>query len=254
MFAPPPTFRRAASACVRGVTLVEMLVAVGLVGILLSLIVGSVGLMRERAGQTTCLVNLRQAAAALLAYTVENQTRFPFSVQPLDRDVSNSPNLFWPDILVRKGYAESLGVFFCPKQTKRPQPLFAPYVGYGVNRYGLMPHYSPDFTAQGYEPVSTLVLREPHRVMMLAESETIHQPNDGWYEFWAAFSMLSQGDDQQLMVVPRHGGRASIAFADGHVESLHVRKELYGKTADQHPRNYPWVEAIYTKKSTYQPK
>ena len=60
-----------------GFTLVELLIVMAIIGILVSLLAPQLGSIRERAERAKCAANLRNLAAAVQSYTVENDNRFP---------------------------------------------------------------------------------------------------------------------------------------------------------------------------------
>ena len=61
----------------RGFTLVELLVVIGIIAVLISILLPSLSRAREAANRVACLANLRQLAAATLAYVAENRQRLP---------------------------------------------------------------------------------------------------------------------------------------------------------------------------------
>ena len=70
-----PTGRRTR----RGFTLVELLVVIGIIAVMVSILLPSLGRAREAANQTECLSNLRQLGAAFVMYTNENKGKFPYA-------------------------------------------------------------------------------------------------------------------------------------------------------------------------------
>ncbi len=235
----------------RALSMVEVLVALAIVFVLVLLGGASFSVAGKRSREVACLGNLKQVAAALLAYTVENNGKFPRSVF---RDPSilppHYPNVFWSDLLIRHHYVATKELFFCPEQKERAPNLFLAYSGYGVNRYGLMPN---EADPAGYQPARMVQLKYPSRVAMLAETEVPSQEYDGWYEFYPRYASLTRPDDRELSIYPRHGARAAVAYADGHVTMTHVRKDFYGKTSNT--RDFPWACDVYTIRNfSYEPK
>jgi prepilin-type N-terminal cleavage/methylation domain-containing protein len=61
----------------RAFTLVELLVVIGIIGLLISLLLPTVRIAQDRARRTECSARLRQLTAAVAAYAVENKGRVP---------------------------------------------------------------------------------------------------------------------------------------------------------------------------------
>jgi len=68
---------------IRGFTLVELLVVIGLIAILIAILLPVLNKAREQARQVVCASNMRQIAAAALMYAGENgRLPVPFAVKP----------------------------------------------------------------------------------------------------------------------------------------------------------------------------
>jgi prepilin-type N-terminal cleavage/methylation domain-containing protein/prepilin-type processing-associated H-X9-DG protein len=81
-----------------GLTLVELLVVLGIIGVLIGILIPVLVSMRRASASTTCQSNLRQLSVALLNYSSQSNGRFPPN--------SGESGLFWFDIdRVLKPYA-----------------------------------------------------------------------------------------------------------------------------------------------------
>ena len=63
----------------RGFTLVELLVVIGIIAVLISLLLPTLGKAREQANRTKCLSNIRQLGIANQMYLTINNNWLPFS-------------------------------------------------------------------------------------------------------------------------------------------------------------------------------
>ncbi|HMO27290.1 MAG TPA: prepilin-type N-terminal cleavage/methylation domain-containing protein, partial [Tepidisphaeraceae bacterium] len=74
----------------RGFTLVELLVVIGIIALLLSILLPTLGRAREAANTVKCLANLRSIGQAMMIYTTENKGAIPGSANTSSRHFYNA--------------------------------------------------------------------------------------------------------------------------------------------------------------------
>jgi prepilin-type N-terminal cleavage/methylation domain-containing protein/prepilin-type processing-associated H-X9-DG protein len=66
------------SQCRAAFTLVELLVVIGIIGLLISILLPALGRARQQANKVACESNLRQIGQAMVLYTMDNQGALPY--------------------------------------------------------------------------------------------------------------------------------------------------------------------------------
>ena len=191
----------------RAFTLVELMVAVAVIGILAGVLLPVLSRARETARRTRCLSNSRQLALATDAYREDNRDWYP----PMW--VADSPPTRWMNLL--KVYVESYDMYDCPssKHTKCPwDPEI--YMAYGMNVYnfgGVCMWYS----------VQADSVEVPTQTILFADAI------DGKYYVGSG----SRFRDPVQFVDYRHTDGFVAGFFDGHTEHLRqTAKRLWSLT------------------------
>jgi prepilin-type N-terminal cleavage/methylation domain-containing protein/prepilin-type processing-associated H-X9-DG protein len=227
-----------------GFTLIELLVVVGIVAVLIAILLPVLGRARAQANRAVCLSNIRQLGAAILMYCNDNKGYFPTAAWT-DDGLSHmhypedwihwQANRNITDSAIAKyvGRGEKLkSLLRCPvdsfdgrKTRTSSVPGQGPYLySYGMNTnmarnwrpYGLYPHSSK--ITQWRVPSKKIVLGEPNPVWVLEPLFGYTVPLAQRHGS-AVFHGNVPGFPQLLYGV-KNGSNASIAFLDGHVESL----------------------------------
>ena len=232
-------------------TLMELLVVIGIIGILAALLLPAISQSKGRALRIQCANNVRQLGMGLQAYVTENNS-YPLSVK---RDY---PNHFttWRVALQRTEFATENstnrisyswmveGVWKCPAADKPSDwPTGVWYLSYGYNGYGLRVtkdtnslglggHIFYDGTNGTAPPIDELDVASPSEMMAIADG---FSGGNGIIEDHGGFGRT--GDLQDFFgggtkrAYARHQGKANVVFCDGHVESPTLQF-LFDDTSD----------------------
>lgn len=184
----------------RGWTLVEVLVAVFIVGILAGLVVPTATKAMARANMAKCQSNLRQIGVALNLYKADN-ARLPQSWDG---------SAFWFNRLVSGGYLGDRRVLTCPAQR-----LTDPYTAMNLNVKG---GYGMTYLTFWYPAVSNTD-RDGYflasRLKKLSEWPIVI---DADYPQVGGLENPQADSDRQQRFTARHAGMANLLMMDGHVE------------------------------------
>lgn len=228
--------------CALAFTLVELLVAMAIVGILASLLLTAVSKARSRAGGMTCLNNLKQLGAAFVMYHSDSFERFP---APGSRSVYGPQPEDWIWWQYGRDVNRSTIAPFVSKFNARLFSCSADREGLRLQQLGLVPGdpYPFSYALTSY-PVtnevnpgmSTIITKErkayyfrsssistpSHKIMLVEEDRgTIDDPR--WVPVGPKTNLVAQ----------RHERRGFVAFADGHVQKV---SERFGLNPDN---NFP---------------
>ena len=232
----------------KGFTLIELLVVIAIIAILAALLLPALSSAKKKAQQAACINNQKQLALGMQMYLGDNNDTFPgiasrhYGYQPEDwiywrTNTSLYPTFDKSPILTSIPGLQKPGLR-CPMDTSDADRI-ANVMNDG---YGIYP-FSYSFTGYGLDPnsqnfgMSTVVdtssgspviylfkegaVRNPSSKIMLAEepgSLSSKDSPDG-------NALISDGRwipapingfTADLLTV-RHGGKADVAFADGHV-------------------------------------
>jgi len=206
-----------------GFTLVELLVVVGIIGVLVALLLPAVMAARQAATRTQCASQLRQLGLAILQYADRNRGYFPETSDTAWRDLKRS----W--IYTLGPYMENVdSVRICPDDPARKERLAGKSTSYVVNDYIATDH--PQAMKRLYDMQST------SRNILIFEGSDLRGA-DTTYDHAHATDWFTDRNVSKGLVWPfvlqdiqpdRHGGGdeqhtsggANYLYADGHVELI----------------------------------
>lgn len=226
----------------RAFTLTELLVVIALISLLAALLLPALATARARARQAACASNLRQIAAAWLAYAQDYDETFPLS--------QFGPESGWQaavDPYLRSGGAARIvttaqdaapSVFVCPEYDRlppawdgsgpdgapgyfdpaRPDASRFPLRSYAPNIYVSSAYWAlgQGWAAKFGEPATLASLGQAAQLVMLAEN------------YGAAPESWGPAVVNYHMAGTRHAGGANLALCDGHVKWFRGGSPQYG--------------------------
>ena len=218
-------------------TLVELLVAVAVIGILAALLLAAAAQAKAKALQIQCANNVRQLGLALQGFVTDH------NVYPLF--ISEHPGSWVADLQhselstatnrVSSGKYLSEGVWKCPAAF-RPYsfPQGTGYVSYGYNTYGMSAQTDSNLLGIGGHnvwdfqqtarwpapPVNENEIASPSEMMAIGDGFEGGNGviRDGLFALWRTYGVQDYlGSSKRSHA--RHRGKANVVFCDSHVES-----------------------------------
>ena len=227
----------------RAFTLIELLVVIAIIAILAAILFPVFAQAREKARQTTCASNLRQASIGVLGYVQDFDETYPFANYPVT--VGTNPlgptldRVHWYQAVepyFKVGYnplnsGKAQSVWTCPDYDKTANDKFGnnPAWSYSWNA-NLGPAQAPGtpLSWQQTPPKTLADVQFPTQTVLVSEGIGRRV-----YTYGNDTGTYPEGTfDKDVNIVyivgrTRHNGGANFAFADGHVKWLKAPSPAY---------------------------
>ncbi len=226
--------------------LLELLIAGLVVALIAALVLPAVNQSKNQVRASKCIDNSRLVGAAFKSYSDNHRGQFvPFKEHlpaPADAIVKtgNSAFTYWPDLL--KEFSGHRGIWHCPGCR----------LSHDAGSFGIAYNQLLDTAASSGKRVRCESdLSNPGRTVVFADADRIANPQDH-PDQWRPLASTANHPEARLQfeiptsatwekpgvrrVMNRHLGRATVVFADQHVDVLPVSRLGFQKLADSSAR------------------
>ena len=209
-------------------TLTELLLAIVVIALLITLAIPTLGKIRERSQLVGCLSHLKQLGSASLNYAVDHQGYLPRGDQP---QANGAGYIQWPYVL--DGY---FGVYYLDLLANptafRASPFSCPEEKETFSYHYALNRQLNERLVGDKAYIRLSQVRNPSRYVLFSDA----------YFDRTIFSDLRDKMISMTRMTRRHGGFPNFVYADGHVASY--RGPLYG-VSDAEGRNNPDIRAMW---------
>jgi prepilin-type N-terminal cleavage/methylation domain-containing protein/prepilin-type processing-associated H-X9-DG protein len=234
----------------RGFTLIELLVVIAIIAILAALLLPALAAAKQKAAQAACLNNQKQLGLGMIMYIDDNGGAFPFCASqsyytgfvPGDwiywRTGSATPTVNGVLMTIDKSpiittlAGASVKLLRCPMDTDDSERILeaandtqnGPYLySYSLTSYNLVNDVDIGFGSILYNGNPYIFkqgsIHNPVAKIMMAEEVASLNSHDNP----SGVTVINDGrwvPGQNDALTSRHGGKADVTFADGHVQAV----------------------------------
>lgn len=203
-----------------GITLVELLMVIAIIGTLAAILVPVAGIARDRSRSAVCVSNLREMHMGVILHAKDNEDRLPVGGAAPAHFVDGTRNAHWQQQIVPYLYPEAtvqLGHDLARSQSHPPSLFLCP----SATRHGAeIAHHGANIRVMPGSPAEQRRLGEfQPSVVLIADAHPaatpVIRPDTEASLYGAA---RSSGFHEGL--AGRHRGRDNVLFVGGHVESF----------------------------------
>lgn len=210
-------------------TLIELLVVISIITILVAMLLPAINKARNRCITINCVNNQKQCFSLISFYAGDFKGVMPYysNYDALDH--------YWTTFLFAGGYTKNrnTNIFHCPDQWRGNEP--------GTASYGLFKASSAytafPATSTKWWSLSLFSLKKTSRTIIVTDNRLNNVATPDQYYVTDRYANSANNGAIYL----RHGNRANIAFADGHVESSDC-KQIQNCFNGDDPVNNPWKQ------------
>ncbi len=206
----------------RGMTLVELLVVVAIIGTLVGLLLPAVQGVRESARRMACMNTLRQIGVATTLYSDTHRDRFPRSSHSAAAhrepgwNTSLAPFLELMVPQTEADVAANLNAAFrCPNDPNRDWFMHS----YGLNVFMELDPQGDDYVGSPTTWRKRRQIPRPKRTILVAEARPQLFVDHFMCHLWSKLKAA-----ENAVAFDRHGTDSHYLFVDGHVEPLKLEE------------------------------